>query len=187
MVGLKDWFGRKDKEKVEKEEEKIDLREISPEERERRIAEGEELAIYLRTELRYKLRKIRKELKDRGYTDYEIRKILANLYEAGIPMNGRIGTIVRGPFIQIERDETKQCMFCEDPEGELICIDCLKDPLKREIWGILCYLSYINVGNSVELRRFVMKEYPRLLEKTKNPSKSFKMLMHSISLSNYLC
>jgi len=60
---------------------------------------------------------------------------------------------------------SEKCMGCQDLMGDTICISCLADPVKRELFHLITYLRAKNWEDSYEGRRRVADMYFGMVRK----------------------
>ena len=56
---------------------------------------------------------------------------------------------------------TTKCMICQDIEGETICVECLRNPVNRELFHLVTYIKYKGYNDSKAMRKRVFSAYYR--------------------------
>ncbi|HDD71539.1 MAG TPA: hypothetical protein ENF99_00950 [Candidatus Aenigmarchaeota archaeon] len=52
-----------------------------------------------------------------------------------------------------------KCFVCQRVEGDTICIECLKDPVKRELFHLITWLKALNYNIGKEESERIVKMY----------------------------
>ena len=74
-----------------------------------------------------------------------------------------------------------KCMGCEDLMGDTMCINCLADPVKRELFHLITLLKVKNWEDSEEGRRKVADMYYREVRKRIKPGMSEREVLKEIA------
>jgi len=74
-----------------------------------------------------------------------------------------------------------RCMGCQDLMGDTICISCLADPVKRELFHLITYLRAKNWEDSYEGRRKVVDMYFSMVRKRIKSGMSEKEVLKELA------
>jgi len=83
--------------------------------------------------------------------------------------------------LDITSSVTTKCMICQDIEGETICIECLGNPVNRELFHLVTYIKNKGFDDSKAMRKKVFKVYYRKVRERIKKSMSREEILKELS------